>query len=80
MGVHVVVHGFIECPFDFGRWDLSRQIFEHNRSVIACLPKPDRDSYLLDRSTFNIHPPKGVVPFYDTNLITFGGAYKNVPL
>ena len=78
MGVRVIIHGFIECPFDFGRWDQSRRVFENNRSVIAALPKADQGGFLVARAMFAVHPPKGLVPHYDANLITFGGAYKNM--
>jgi len=81
MGIEVIIHGFIDCPFDFGRHDESRRVFEHNRGIIRSLPKePNNDDEyrFIVSSMFNVHPPKGVVPFYGTNLITFGGIYKNM--
>ncbi len=82
MGVEVVIHGFINCPFDFGRHEESRRVFEHNIEVIQSLPKEahnDDDDYpFIVRSMFNVHPPKGIVPYYGSNLITFGGVYKNM--
>ena len=81
MGVEVVIHGFINCPFDFGRHEESRRVFEHNTEVIQSLPKEahnDDDYPFIVRSMFNVHPPKGIVPYYGSNLITFGGVYKNM--
>jgi hypothetical protein len=51
---------------------------EHNRSVILSLSKDCVNGASFDRSMFAVHPPKGIVPYYDSNLITFGGAYKNM--
>jgi hypothetical protein len=78
MGIEVIIHGFIECPFDFGRPDESTRIYKHNRKVIRSLPKLEGGYSCIDRSMFNVHPPKRIIPYYGTNLITFGGAYKNM--
>ena len=78
MGITVILHGYIDSPFDFGRTDESRRIFEHNRSVIMSLPLAVDEHPFIDRSMFPVHPPKGIVPYYGSSLITFGGAYKNM--
>jgi hypothetical protein len=38
IGVRVIIHGYIECPFDYGRREASARVFEHNKSVILALP------------------------------------------
>lgn len=78
MGVQVVIHGYIECPFDFGRRAESMLVFEHNRSVIQSLPTTGKTSVYIDRSMFTVHSPTGIFPYFDCNLIAFGGSYKNM--
>lgn len=78
MGIQVILHGFIECPFDFGQHDKSRLVFEHNCGVIRSLPGTVADHPLISRLMLSVHPPEAVVPHYGANLITFGGSYKNM--
>jgi hypothetical protein len=80
MGIHVIVHGYVECPFDFGRRAESICVFKHNRAVIQNLIRANDKHTFFERSMFTVHPPKGIVPYYESNLITFGGAYKNMYL
>lgn len=77
MGVAVIVHGFIECP-GWADHQLMGSVDRHNKAVIAALPKTDDDRPSVTRRMFTVLPPKGVEPYYGTQLITFAASYKNM--
>jgi hypothetical protein len=77
MGVHVILHGFIEYP----GWDsdqLKGRLYHHNKSVIHGLPKTDDDRPSITQSMFSLMPTTSTEPHYGTLLITLAASYKNM--
>lgn len=85
MGVQVIIHGYIECPFDIGRHTESTRVVEHNRTLIQSLTGTNEKHKFVQRDMFTVHPPKAIVPCqrhcrappgYDSNFMAGFAAWS----
>ena len=83
MGISIAIYGHIECP-PYQHCLNGPAIYRQNRKAILGLPAFDDTWPALTRNMFSRVPPwieaKRRVPTYQSDIISFGGSYKNVYL